>query len=132
MKIVTNKWFIVFLINWVINILVVEFLALRKIKNIINVDEKRDSKYKAFRRLDTFWFNRPWLFMTCHLNILKYCTAIFFLLLCGLFSIIITFGIKDKPITGIRYFLCHASQALTSVVVLFCCSSCLWVFNYRP
>ena len=41
-------------------------------------------------------------------------------------------GIKDKPITGIRYFLCRAAQALTSAVVLFCCSSCLWVFNYRP
>ena len=45
MSIASNKWVIVFFINWLINILAIEFLALRKIKNIINIDEKRDSKY---------------------------------------------------------------------------------------
>ena len=56
-------WLYIFLINWLLNILAIEFLALRKIKPIINVDEARDSKYPAFRRTDIGWFNRPWLYL---------------------------------------------------------------------
>ena len=72
---------VLFLVNWAINILLIEFMALRKLKNIINVDEERDSKYHAFRRLDVQWFSRPWLYMTCHLALIKFLLtfgAIFF------------------------------------------------------
>ena len=59
-----------FFINWFINILLVEY-ALQKLKNIINVDEKRDSYYAAFRRNDVKWFNRLWLYPTCHMAFIK-------------------------------------------------------------
>ena len=110
----------------------IEFLVLRKIKNIINVDEKRDSKYKAFRRLDTFWFNRPWLYMTCHLSILKIVLCFFLICNCAFFCKIFTIGMKDKPLTGMRYFLIRVTQGFTSAASLFCVSSCIWVSNNRP
>ena len=46
------NWYTIFLVNWIVNILVMEFIALRGYKPILNVDEARDSKYPAFRRLD--------------------------------------------------------------------------------
>ena len=65
------EWLTILLVNWLLNILAIEFLAIRKIKRIINVQEDRDSRFKAFRRLDVKWLNRPWLYMTCHLCIFK-------------------------------------------------------------
>jgi len=54
-------WLKLFFINWFVNILLVE-VALSKLKVIIDVDEERDDKYKAFRRDDVKWFNRLWLY----------------------------------------------------------------------
>ena len=63
--------FNVFIINWIVNVALVEFLAIRKLQKIIQVDEERDQKYKAFRRPDVKWFNRAWLYMTCHFSLIK-------------------------------------------------------------
>mgnify|MGYP000914455274 CR=1 FL=1 len=49
-------WLKVFFVNWFINIILVEW-ALYKLKRIIDVDEVRDTQYKAFRRDDVKWFN---------------------------------------------------------------------------
>jgi len=75
-------WLKLFFFNWFLNICLVEY-TLAKLKNIIKVDEERDSKYKAFRRNDVKWFNRFWLYPCCHLTLLKlvstfgmlFCTA---------------------------------------------------------
>ena len=45
-----STWVVIFFVTWIANILLVEFAALRPIKNIINIDEARDdSKYPVFR-----------------------------------------------------------------------------------
>ena len=97
-------WITLFFINWVANILIVEFLCIRKLKPVLNVNEARDSKYPAFRRFDTFWYNRLWLFACCHLLITKA-----LLLLFSVFCLYVTFKVvpigvpKNRPITGVRY-----------------------------
>lgn len=73
-----NNWLNLFLVNWFINILLVE-VAIRKLQNIINVDEERDTKFKAFRRDDVGWFNRPWLYLTCHTAFIKLFSTFFML-----------------------------------------------------
>lgn len=62
---------VLFFVNWFINIMMVECLAIRKLKTVININEQRDSKFEAFRRNDVWWFNRPWLYMTCHFTLVK-------------------------------------------------------------
>ena len=78
-------WLKVFLVNWFINILLVEF-SLGKLKNIIAVNEERDSKYKAFRRDDVKWFNRLWLYPTCHLCLFKICSTFFMIFFTSTFA----------------------------------------------
>ena len=60
-------WFFLFMCNWLLNIVVIEFLAIRKLGNVIKVDEERDEKYKAFRRNDVKFFSRWWLYLTCQM-----------------------------------------------------------------
>ena len=69
-------WVKVFFVNWFINILLVEY-CLKKLKNIIKVDEERDTKFKAFRRDDVKWMNRLWLYPTCHLVLFKIFSTFF-------------------------------------------------------
>lgn len=66
-----STWVVIFFVNWIANILLVEFAAIRPVKNIINVDEARDSKFPAFRRLDTRFMKRLYLFPVCHFCIIK-------------------------------------------------------------
>jgi len=47
-----NYWIAVFFVNWAINIIALELTVFRKLRSVIKVDEGRDSKYPAFRRLD--------------------------------------------------------------------------------
>ena len=72
---ISSFWGIVLFVNWIVNVFLVEFFAIRKLTKIINVDEERDGKNKAFRRVDTVWFNRAWLFLTCHLTFIKIITC---------------------------------------------------------
>mmetsp|Transcript_19777 Transcript_19777/g.30504 ORF Transcript_19777/g.30504 Transcript_19777/m.30504 type:complete len:104 (+) Transcript_19777:3-314(+) len=99
-------WLTLFFLNWALNILAIEFLGLRKLKKIINVDEARDSRYPPFRRTDTAWMNRPWLFLTCHFCLAKVIFAILSCILCGVGNIIVSIGHPPgEPITGLRYQL---------------------------
>lgn len=126
------KLLTIFLINWALNILAIEFLSLRKIKPILNVNEQRDSKYKAFRRLDVKWFNRAWLFMTCHFCIIKILIAFGQLFICGMVSKFMVIGLeKEDSITGIRYLIMRVTQWWTSFLVLFCGSSNIWTTYKR-
>ena len=84
-------WLKVFFVNWFINILLVEF-ALFKLKKIIDVDEERDTKYKAFRRNDVKWFNRLWLYPTCHFAFLKIFSTFFMIFFVSSFCILFTYG----------------------------------------
>lgn len=77
-------WLTIFFVNWLLNILAIEFGALRKIKAIIKIDKARDEKYKAFCRKDVAFFNRPWLYLCCQLTLIKMCIVFPALLLCGL------------------------------------------------
>jgi hypothetical protein len=72
-----------FLLNWVVNIIFIEFCTIRKVAKIVKVNEERDSKYPAYRRIDTFWLNRPWLYLTCHLSVFKVVFAFANLFLCA-------------------------------------------------
>ena len=125
-------WLTIFFINWFLNILAIEFLAIRKMKRIIQVDENRDSKFKAFRRLDVQWLNRPWLFLTCHLCIIKIFVAFFSLCICGITSQIMVIGLKkEDSITGIRYFVMRSANWITSTIVLFAGCSNVWISKKR-
>ena len=75
-------WLTIFLINWLLNILAMEFGAIRKIKAIKKRDKELEEKYKAFCRPDVAWFNRPWLYLCCHLILIKLVVAFSFLILC--------------------------------------------------
>lgn len=126
-------WLYVFLINWIVNILLVEFLAIRKLRSIIEVDEKRDSKYEAFRRYDSVWFTRPYLYMTCHLTIWRFLYAFFTIFVCAAICMIAVLGLpKDQPATGIRYFMIRAAIFWSGSSTLFCGSSLVWVNKQRP
>lgn len=125
-------WLTLFLINWAINILAIEFLVFRKIKPIIKVDEQRDSKYKAFRRTDVAWFNRPWLYLTCHFAIVKVILSWSALVVCGIICKFVVMGMKeDEPIKGIRYFIIRVTQWCTSVVVIFGGCTNIWISTKR-
>lgn len=87
-------WLNVFLINWAINIIVIEFFAIRKLKNVINIDEERDSKYKAFRRNDTKWYSRWWLYPTCHFMLVKFIGCFMVIFFCTFYSTVCNIGMK--------------------------------------
>lgn len=121
------EWLTIFLINWLLNVLAIEFLALRKIQPILDVNEARDSKFSAYRRLDVKWINRPWLFMTCHFCIPKILLAFLHLFICAVVCKFMVIGLKkEDPICGIRYFVIRVIQWWTSVVVLFCGNTGIW------
>ena len=55
-------WHYAFLCYWAFTISAIEW-ALMKAKPLSNVDEERDSKYPAFRRYDTKYWVRPYLYV---------------------------------------------------------------------
>jgi len=48
------------------------------------LDVAIEEKYKAFCRFDVAWFNRPWLYLFCQLNLVKIIITFPALMLCGL------------------------------------------------
>lgn len=126
-------WIIVFFVNWLINILMVEFLAIRKLKSVINVNEERDQKFKAFRRNDVWWFNRPWLYLTCHFTLMKLIFVFSQLFVVSVICRILTVGHDmKKPFTGIHYWALRANFYYGSRMLLWGAASILWIFNERP
>ena len=86
-----NFWLYLFFVNWFVNILFVE-VCLSKVKNIINVDEERDTKFKAFRRNDVKWFTRPWLYLACHTTLIKLFATFLMLFFTSLWAMASTYG----------------------------------------
>lgn len=128
-----NSYLVLFMVNWALNILLVEFLAIRKLKNVINVDEARDSKYPPFRRYDTAWFNRFWLYMCCHLVLVKIIFTFGTIFMCALLCNIFVIGLKPSdPIKGVRYYLIRALFWYTSRIVILNSVSCIWISYERP
>ena len=128
-----NSYVVLFFVNWFLNILLVEFLAIRKLTNVIKVDEARDSKYPAFRRYDTFWFNRLWLYMCCHLILFKIIVTFAVIFNCTFWCNVFVIGLQPNvPIMGIRYYLVRGIFYFTSRFVMLTSVSCVWVFNERP
>jgi len=117
-------WLNVFLINWFINILLVEY-TLAKLKGIIEVDEERDQKYKAFRRDDVKWFNRLWLYPTCHFTFVKLCSVFLMLFFTSTWATASTYG-QDltKPITGIRRWMVRVNFYWSSRYIMWAASGC--------
>jgi len=127
------NWTLVFIVNWLVNILMIEYLVIRKFKVIIDVNEARDSKYPAFRRTDIVWINRVWLYMTCHLSVIRVILPFASLLICGMMNKLIVIGLKPgEPITGLRYKLMRFWCAWSSYVVLFSAGGAAWVSVKRP
>jgi len=126
-------WTKAFIINWMLNILAVEFFAIRKLKSIINVNEARDSKYNAFRRIDVKWFKRWWLYPFCHFVLVKLIFCFLCIGICALIVNIVTIGTKkDEPITGWRYKVVRFFAGFTAAVLLHCASGCIWLSTERP
>lgn len=127
------EWLTLFLINWLFNILLLEKFAIGPISAVINVDEERDSKFKAFRRTDTFWFNRAWIYATCHCAVLKLFITFSLLFICSLWCRVLTIG-KDfsKPFTGIHYWLLRANFYWGSRMLMFMASSIIWIYEEKP
>ena len=126
-------WFLkLFFINWFINILLVEF-SLSKLKRIIDVDEKRDSQFEPFRRHDIKWFNRLWLYPTCHLAFFKIVTTFVMIFFTSSWAASTVYG-QDltKPVTGIRRVMNRVNFYLSSRYAIWTASGCLWIYNERP
>ena len=101
-----STYLIAFIINWIFNIIIIEFFAIRKLKPLINVDEKRDAQFPAFRRNDVKWFNRPWLYLMCPIMFQRLFTALFSLFICAIICNIAVTGLgKNDQIRGWRYAL---------------------------
>tara|TARA_B110000285_G_C15025347_1_gene563872 strand:- start:843 stop:1157 length:315 start_codon:yes stop_codon:yes gene_type:complete len=99
-------WTNAFLVNWLINIVVMEVLAIRKIANVIKVDEERDSKYEAFRRTDTFWHSRWWLYPTCPFVIVKFLFTFIIIFICAAWATLCNIGLEEgKPVIGLRRWM---------------------------
>ena len=128
-----NYWLLIFFSNWLINVITIEFFAIRKLKNIIKIDEKRDSKYYAFSRSDTFWMSRLWLYPTCHFAISKILFGFSSIFFCAVALNMCKIGLKPREkIVGIRYTIMRIICYITSNIVIFCAGSCVWIFNYKP
>ena len=126
------SWLTLFLINWLINIVVVELFAIRKLKPIIKVDEARDSQFPAFRRNDTKWFNRPWLYLTCPFMILRIFVAFFSLFICAIVCNIAVIGLKkDDTIKGVRYMIIRTIQFVVALIVNGA-TGCFWYVIKYP
>ena len=125
-------WTNAFLVNWLINIIVIEFLAIRKLRNVINIDEKRDSKYEAFRRTDTFWYSRMWLYPTCPFMLAKFIFTFIVIFICAGYSTLINYGLKDgEAPTGLRRALIMQNFWYTSRVVCWAVGSS-WIYYEYP
>ena len=87
----------------------------------------------AFRRFDMKWFNRPWLFLCCHLILVKAVLFFLSLFMCWASIHIGTIGLKKgDPIRGARYCFVRFFLGLTGYIVLFCGSSNLWMNWSKP
>lgn len=127
-----STWLIVFLINWALNILIIEFQVIRKLKTVINVDEARDSLYPAFRRNDVGWFNRPWLYLTCPFMLLRLFIAFLLPLLATIVINIAVIGLKpDDKRCGWRYAMIRSVQVPGSYICM-ACTGCYWYKYNRP
>lgn len=126
-------WISLFFINWFVNILIIEFFAIQKIKNIIKVDEERDQKFHAFRREDVKWFNRLWLFPFCHFMLLRITLCFATIGICMMTVNCILVGQKaDEPMVGIRYKIVRAANYVVSRTTMLMASSCIWWNVERP
>lgn len=113
------SWTQLFFLNWFVNIVVIEILAIRKLERVAIIDEARDSKYPAFRRYDTFWYSRWWLYPTCHLMLAKFLFVFFCIFLCVVTSNTLAIGLgPNDAVRGIRYFLIRCIFWCTSRVVI--------------
>jgi hypothetical protein len=125
-------WINAFLINWLVNIIVIEFLAIRKLRNVIKVDEARDSKYEAFRRTDTFWYSRLWLYPTCPFMIGKFVFTFIVIFICAAFSTMVNYGVKEgEPVTGLRRWLISSNFYFTARVVCWAVGTS-WISHEYP
>jgi len=113
-------WITIFFLNWLVNILAIEFLAIRKVAKIIKVDEERDGKFEAFRRFDLFWFNRPWLYMSCHLSLLKLVVSFGSLFISGAIGQMLVMFEPDNDYTikGLRYCVMRFFQGFTAQIAM--------------
>ena len=128
------EWLTLFLLNWIINIILIEKFAIGPLQRVIDVDEKRDSKFKAFRRMDVFWFNRPWLYATCHFALFKlFFTFGFNMMVCSLLCRLLVIG-KDfkKPFTGLHYWLMRANFYWGSRLLMWNSSGIIWIYEEKP
>jgi len=127
------NWLAIFFVNWLVNVLVMEFWALRKLDTLLRKDEARDSKFPAFRRSDIEWLNRPWLYMTCHFMLAKIIWAFFVLFICSLVCSVCVIGInEDEPITGIRYKINRTICWIAAWTTGFAGGGVLYVSRVRP
>jgi hypothetical protein len=125
-------WFSLFMCNWLLNIVVIEFLAIRKLGNVIKVDEERDEKYKAFRRNDVKFFSRWWLYLTCQMMLWRFSFAFFCMFWNMLFSKVIVIGLKEgDPVVGWRLKLCRFFYFITARVII-AAMGCFWITYERP
>ena len=121
------------LVNWGVNIVLIEFLVLRKLKNIIKGDEARDGKYSAFRRTDVKWMTRKWLYPTCHFALFKFVATFAIIFSTALLIKILAIGKKPgEPLRGIRYKIGYWIMRFTGRVTMFGAAGCVWISSYRP
>jgi len=79
------------------------------------------------------WFNRPWLYLCCHLGIFKAVVFISTLSMTLASMHIGTIGLKKgEPIRGVRYCFVRFFLGLNGYLVSFCASSNIWTQWTKP
>ena len=126
-------FWLVFLTNWIINIIAIELLQLKKLRGVFKADPSLHKEYSPFSRTDLTWFNRPWLYLTCHLGVIS-------IILWGLSLLITAFTCRlvilghpeDKPLTGLRYYLFRLTIYISAKQVLWDACKQVWIYDKRP
>lgn len=122
-----------FLINWLVNIILIEFTLIQQLKYLKDNNEERDQKYSAFRRTDLQWVTRSWLYLACPFALIRLLYAFAQIFVCSVICKILVWNLnEDEPIVGIRYMLIRAVQWFTSRIVFLLSCSIVWISYPRP
>lgn len=128
-----NIWIIAFFVNWAANILAIELTVFRKLRSVLEVDENRDGKYPAFRRLDTKFIKRMYIYPICHFCILKLLFMHLVLFVMAACITMVSFGLKDKEeCKGWRRKANRVFCAIVSRVAVWCFTSAFSITVERP
>lgn len=128
-----NTWVILFLVNWIVNIIAIEFSVFRKMRHVLNVDEARDGKYPAFRRLDTKYIKRLYIYPICHFSIIKFIIVHIVVFTFAVVITLVSWGLKEnEECKGWRRKVNRVCCAIISRTIVWAVTSSFYITVERP